>query len=285
MEYIVDKDNELLKFLFEKMADKSRTTVKSFLTHGQVSVNGCVSTQFNFPLQAGDRVEVTRQRQKDVFHHPMMRIVYEDEYIVVIDKRNGLLSIATDKEPQKNAYYILSQYLKRQDARNKIFVIHRLDRETSGLMMFAKNEEVKRIMQENWLTQVLDRRYAAVVEGVMPTEEGKIETWLVEDANHKVWVSRDENGKKAVTHYSVIKAGKEYSLVDLKLDTGRKNQIRAHLEWMKCSIAGDKKYGAKSNPLGRVALHAYKLDIKHPVTGQRHVFITRIPQNFEETVK
>lgn len=281
MNYKIYHEQELLKFLFERMTDKSRTTVKSFLTHGQVSVNGCVTTQFNAMLQPGDEVSITSQRQEAVFHHPMMRIIYEDDWIVVIDKRNGLLSIATEKQPQKNAYYILSSYLKSRNPQNKIFIIHRLDRETSGLMMFARNEQTKERMQRHWQELVADRRYAAVIEGRLPAKSGNIEACLTEDANHKVWVTREGSGKKAVTHYSVLKTTQDYSLVDLKLDTGRKNQIRAHMEWMKTPIAGDKKYGAKTNPLERVALHAYKLDIIHPVTGERLSFSTHIPVNFE----
>lgn len=284
MKFTVENKVELLTYLFEKMSDKSRTTVKSFLTHRQVSVNDIVITQFNFILREGDIVSITKEKGREAFRHPMMRIVYEDDYIVVIDKRNGLLSIGTDKEQHKTAYYILSEYLKRQDHNNRIFIIHRLDRETSGMMMFAKSTEVQEKMQREWKTLVRDRRYVAVIEGKLPYSEGVIESYLTEDKNHKVWVSREGENSMAVTYYSVLKEGVDFSLIELKLETGQKNQIRAHLEWMKCPIIGDKKYSATKNPAGRVCLHAYKLCIDHPITGEEFNFTTRIPQLFTQTV-
>lgn len=281
MDFKVDSDCKLLDFLFEQMPDRSRTTVKSFLTHRQVSVNGCAVTQFDAQLQSGDVVSISRERKGVAFHHPMLRIVYEDPYIIVIDKRNGLLSIATDKEQQRTAYYILSDYVKRNNPDAKIFIIHRLDRETSGLMMFALSENVQQTMQHGWHRLVSDRRYVALVEGHLPASEGVIESYLTEDRNRKVWVCREGEGQKAVTYYKVLQSNETNQLVDLKLETGKKNQIRAHLEWLGTPIAGDKKYGAKTNPQGRVCLHAYRLNIVHPVTGEQLNFETRIPQQFE----
>ena len=280
-----DKECQLLDFLFEAMPDKSRTTVKSYLTKRRVQVNDLTTTQYNFPLRKGDRVTIGSGRVAPAPKSQQLRIVYEDADIIVIDKRNGLLSIGTDKEQKRTAYYILSDYVKEQLPDNKIFVVHRLDRETSGLMMFAKSEKVQEQMQRGWHKLVLDRRYVAVIEGALPHAEGVIDAPLTQDRNHKMWVTRPGEGEDATTYYTTLRRGKEYSLVDLRLVTGKKNQIRAHLEWKGTPIAGDKKYHAKSNPAGRVCLHAYKLSITHPTTGQELHFDTRIPKLFEECVK
>lgn len=280
-----DKECQLLDFLFEAMPDKSRTTVKSYLTKRRVQVNDLTTTQYNFPLRKGDRVTIGSGRVAPAPKSQQLRIVYEDADIIVIDKRNGLLSIGTDKEQKRTAYYILSDYVKEQHPDNKIFVVHRLDRETSGLMMFAKSEKVQEQMQRGWHKLVLDRRYVAVIEGALPHAEGVIEAPLTQDRNHKMWVTRPGEGEDATTYYTTLRRGKEYSLVDLRLVTGKKNQIRAHLEWKGTPIAGDKKYHAKTNPAGRVCLHAYKLSITHPTTGQELHFDTRIPKLFEECVK
>lgn len=280
-----DKECQLLDFLFEAMPDKSRTTVKSYLTKRRVQVNDLTTTQYNFPLRKGDRVTIGSGRVAPAPKSQQLRIVYEDADIIVIDKRNGLLSIGTDKEQKRTAYYILSDYVKEQHPDNKIFVVHRLDRETSGLMMFAKSEKIQEQMQRGWHKLVLDRRYVAVIEGALPHAEGVIDAPLTQDRNHKMWVTRPGEGEDATTYYTTLRRGKEYSLVDLRLVTGKKNQIRAHLEWKGTPIAGDKKYHAKSNPAGRVCLHAYKLSITHPTTGQELHFDTRIPKLFEECVK
>ena len=280
-----DKECQLLDFLFEAMPDKSRTTVKSYLTKRRVQVNDLTTTQYNFPLRKGDRVTIGSGRVAPAPKSQQLRIVYEDADIIVIDKRNGLLSIGTDKEQKRTAYYILSDYVKEQNPDNKIFVVHRLDRETSGLMMFAKSEKVQEQMQRGWHKLVLDRRYVAVIEGALPHAEGVIDAPLTQDRNHKMWVTRPGEGEDATTYYTTLRRGKEYSLVDLRLVTGKKNQIRAHLEWKGTPIAGDKKYHAKTNPAGRVCLHAYKLSITHPTTGQELHFDTRIPKLFEECVK
>ncbi|MBO5903043.1 MAG: RluA family pseudouridine synthase [Tidjanibacter sp.] len=280
-----DKECQLLDFLFEAMPDKSRTTVKSYLTKRRVQVNDLTTTQYNFPLRKGDRVTIGSGRVAPAPKSQQLRIVYEDADIIVIDKRNGLLSIGTDKEQKRTAYYILSDYVKEQHPDNKIFVVHRLDRETSGLMMFAKSEKIQEQMQRGWHKLVLDRRYVAVIEGALPHNEGVIDAPLTQDRNHKMWVTRPGEGEDATTYYTTLRRGNEYSLVDLRLVTGKKNQIRAHLEWKGTPIAGDKKYHAKTNPAGRVCLHAYKLSITHPTTGQELHFDTRIPKLFEECVK
>ena len=285
MKFTVKEEGTLLPFLFSALSEKSRTTVKSYLTHAQVAVNGCVTTRFDHPLKQGDTITVSKEKGRAVFRHPLMRIVYEDDQIIVIDKRNGLLSIGTDKEQTKTAFYILSDYVKRADPGARIFVIHRLDRETSGLMMFARDQKTQETMQRSWKSLVSDRRYVAVTEGCLPEDEGVIISYLTEDKNRKVWASAKGEGPQAATYYRVMNKGSQYSLVDLMLETGKKNQIRAHMEWKGCPIAGDKKYGAKTNPEGRVCLHAYKLRFSHPVTGEELDFTTPVPAGFTALVK
>ena len=273
--------NTLLAYLAAAYPKASRNKVKSWLTHRQVMVNGIVTTQFDAPLKPGDRIGIA-EKGTEAFRHPMMRIVHEDDAIVVIDKRNGLLSVGTDKERTKTAFYILSEHVKRAAPRNRIFIIHRLDRETSGLMMFAKSEEVQSAMQRDWNRMVRDRRYVAVVEGRLPQPKGVVDAPLTESPVHKVYV--DPAGERAVTGYEALAEGRDYSLVELTLETGKKNQIRAHLEHIKCPIAGDKKYGAQTSPAGRVCLHARVLNIIHPVTGEEMDFSTAVPQLFENVV-
>lgn len=272
----------LLPFLFAHFADRSRTTVKAYLAHRQVVVNGCITTQFDTPLAPGDRVEIRFGRAREAVSHAMLRIVYEDDDLIVIDKRNGLLSVATDKQIMRTAYSILSEHVKREDPRNKIFVLHRLDRETSGLMMFAKSEAVKVRVQSRWTETVRDRKYFAVVEGRVEEPSGTISTYLTESRAMKVYVTHREEGKMAHTGFRVLKysARNDVTLLELELETGRKNQIRAHMEYIGHPIVGDKKYGSRRALIGRVALHAGVLGFVHPTTGERHDFSTPIPRKF-----
>ncbi|MDE5945634.1 MAG: RluA family pseudouridine synthase [Rikenella sp.] len=278
------EEGTLLPFLFARFAGRSKTTVKSYLAHRQVSVNGCITTQFDTPLRPGDRVEISFGRAREAISHPMLRIVYEDDDLIVVEKRNGLLSVATDKQIMRTAYSILSEYVKREDPRRKIFVLHRLDRETSGLMMFAKSEEVKRRVQSRWEETVVERRYFAVVEGRMEQPSGTISTYLTESRAMKVYVTNREEGKIAHTGFQVLKYSdrNDVTLLELELATGRKNQIRAHMEYVGHPIVGDKKYGSKRALIGRVALHAGVLSFIHPTSGARHDFATPIPRKFTE---
>ncbi len=286
-EFEINEKSALLESLLKNIKDQSRTTVKSYLSHRQVSINNVISTKFDASVNAGDVVRVRMGRAPEEFKHPMLRIVYEDEHIIIIDKRNGLLSMASSKQQTKTAYFILSEYIKRKDPQNRLFILHRLDRETSGLMMFAKSEQVQETMQKQWHDLVRERKYIAVVEGHLPEKQGVIHTLLTENAALKMYVPRDDEnkGEPAITHYRVVRSSRNYSLVELELETGKKNQIRAHMEYMRTPIIGDKKYGASSkNSSGRVCLHAYVLNITHPITGEELDFSTRIPQLFESTI-
>ena len=280
----VEEGSTLLPFLFAYFSGRSRTTVKSYLAHRQVAVNGCITTQFDTPLAPGDRVEVDLGRVREGISHPKLRIVYEDDDLIVVEKRNGLLSVATDKQIMQTAYSILSEHVKQDDPRNKIFVLHSLDRETSGLMMFAKREEVKTRVQSSWTETVVERKYYAVVEGRVEQAEGVISTYLTESKAMKVYVTNREEGKKADTAFRVLKysARNDVTLLELELETGRKNQIRAHMEYIGHPIVGDKKYGSRRALIGRVALHAGVLSFIHPTTGKRHDFSTPVPRKFSE---
>lgn len=283
-EFKIDEKGALLSSLFNLIKDQSKTTIKSYLSHRQVSINNVITTKFDAAVGTNDMVRVRMGRAPEEFKHPMLRIVYEDQHIIIIDKRNGLLSMASSKQQTKTAYFILSEYIKRKDPQNRLFILHRLDRETSGLMLFAKSQEVQETMQRNWHTLVRERKYVAVIEGMLPQKEGTIHTRLAENAALKVYVPRhdEERGEDATTNYRVLRTGRNHSLIELELETGKKNQIRAHMEYMGCPIIGDKKYGAVGkNSSGRVCLHAYVLNITHPVTNENLDFSTRIPQLFE----
>ena len=275
----------MLPFLLQTFQGKSRTTVKSYLSHRQVMVNDRTVTQFNALLRAGDTVTVFGEKRTDELRHPMLRIVYEDDDLIVADKQYGLLSMGTDREQTKTAFYILSEHVKRVAPENRIFIVHRLDRDTSGLMVFAKSEKIKRRLQDNWNEMVTCRRYAAVVEGQLERKEGQIATYLTENKGYKVFVSNTQEGERAVTYYRVLSQNDAYSLVEVELKTGKKNQIRAHMEYIGHSIAGDKKYGAATDPIKRVALHACKLCFTHPRTGVQMAFESPVPGKFTVVLK
>jgi 23S rRNA pseudouridine1911/1915/1917 synthase len=283
----VSQEAELLTFLLEKKVKKSRNAVKSLLAHKQIIVNKQVVTQYNFLLKPGDIVVI--QRADHAYDKKMLKgikIVFEDDYLVVIDKEPGLLSIATETEKRETAYSIVSNYIKRENHEARIFVLHRLDRETSGLMMFAKNEKVQEIMQKKWDQLITARTYQAVVEGEVDPKSGTVKSWLTENKNFKMFSSpKDNGGQLAITHYETLETNGRYSLLSLKLDTGRKNQIRVHLESLGHPIVGDKKYGSTQNPLRRMALHAYELSFIHPITSIGLEFKSLIPAKMKIIVE
>ena len=274
----VEESTALLPFLIAKMPEKSRNNIKSLLGYRQVLVDGRVVTQFNHTLAKGQKVEISGQRQT---LSPVVEIVYEDEWLIVINKPSGLLSIATKDEKRETAYSYLSEYVKKQGRGNKIFIVHRLDRETSGLLLFAKNEKIKRVLQDSWNDSVIERTYVALVEGQVQKPEGVISSFLYEDKSFIMHSSADSSkGQKAVTRFKVLKSNEFWSLLEISLETGRKNQIRVHMQDIGHSVAGDKKYGAKTNPVKRLALHAINLSFIHPVLNEKMVFKTAIPKSF-----
>jgi 23S rRNA pseudouridine1911/1915/1917 synthase len=277
----VTEPAELLRFLLTRMPDKSRTAVKSLLVHHLVSVDNAVVTQFNHGLTAGETVAVRRTGEAPSGLQRGLKIVFEDDALMVVEKRAGLLSIATDAEREKTAYSLLSDYVKRADSRNLIFVVHRLDRETSGLMMFAKNQAVQKALQQDWQEAVSERIYVAVVEGQVSSPQGTITSWLTENKALVMRSSSTPNdGQKATTSYRVLQTNPKYSLLELSLETGRKNQIRVHLQDLGHPIVGDKKYGATQNPIQRLGLHARVLAFRHPITGEVLRFESPVPKEF-----
>ena len=277
----VSESNTLLPFLFDLLKEQSKTSVKALLAHNQIAVNGIYTTQFDTPLEPGDEVFISHDRSRRVtFNNPLLNIIWEDDFVIVVNKREGLLSVSTQKVHERTAFHILADYLKRKDPRNKLFVLHRLDRDTSGLMMFAKTRAVQEKMQSNWNEMITERTYVAVVEGRPERDSDIITTQLKENAEARVYVVA-EGGKDAITRYRVLRSNGTYSLLELNLETGRKNQIRAQMEYIGHPIAGDFKYGAETSPAGRVMLHAQKLYFIHPETGEEMKFDTRIPDAFK----
>lgn len=273
--------NGLLDFLIAVMPDRKRTTVKEMLKHRQVMLGQTVTTQFDAPVSPGDKVSVNTTREFQVFSHPRLKLVYEDDDIIVINKGYGLLSMGTDKPGEQTAYSIVREYLKCKDPRNKLFIVHRLDRDTTGLMMFAKNMQAKETMQHNWNNMVLERRYIAVTEGALEPADGEIRSYLTENSAHEVYsTTRPGEGQLAVTYYRTLKVRQPYSLVELSLATGRKNQIRVHLKEKGHPIVGDRRYGAAPSPIHRLCLHAQTLRFVHPVTRRDMNFSAPLPAGF-----
>lgn len=278
--------SELMKFLIEKFPEKSRTTIKSMLTHKLVTVDDMVTTKFDYPLKRGQVVFLNKKKTDEKPRFRGLRIVHEDSAIIVVDKGSGLLSMASDTEKSKTAYSMLSEYVKKFDPKNLIFIVHRLDRDTSGLMMFAKSKKIQEVLQKDWNESIIDRSYVVIVEGVVENEEGTVTSWLKENKALVMFSSQTPNdGQKAVTHYKLLRSNKQFSMLEVKLETGRKNQIRVHMKDMGHPVTGDKKYGAKLNPIGQMGLHARVLAFKHPVTGKTLRFDTPIPGKFLKVFK
>ncbi|GHV43849.1 pseudouridine synthase [Bacteroidia bacterium] len=273
---------ELMDFLLKKMGGMSRNSVKNLLAHRQVSVNGKIVTQYNHQLAENDKITVSNARGNIELSHPKLRILFEDPYIIVVEKKHGLLTVSTGKSDETTVFSILKNYVKKQSPQNHIYIVHRLDRDTSGVLVFAKQRETQLALQENWHTIVRQRTYFAVVEGFMPKNEDTLISWLTENPKSlKIHSSRTDNGgQKSVTHYKSIKSNEKYSLLEINLETGRKNQIRVHLQEAEHPIVGDKKYGSENNPIGRMALHAKILDFFHPVTHHPVRFESPVPKEF-----
>lgn len=283
---IVQEPMELLPFLLGAHPGRGRNAVKAMLSRGQIAVGGQTVTAYNRPLQPGDRVEIRKGKLPEAFRFIGLSILHEDADLIVIRKDAGLLSVATADEKEMTAYRQLSEYVKQADPRQRIYVLHRLDRDTSGIMMFARTEQVQHKMQAAWKEIVTERVYTALVEGQVRQAEGIVESWLKENAAMKMYTSnRAGEGQHAVTRYKLLRTGRHYSLLEIRLDTGRKNQIRVHMQQIGHPIAGDKKYGAKTKPIGRLGLHASVLAFKHPTTEQLMRFKSELPKSFLQVFK
>lgn len=276
--YIVKENEILIEFLKKMFSNLSKNSVKSLLHNEKVFVNGNMTTKYNYELNIGDVVEIREKIAKNI------DIIYEDKDIIVINKPSGLLTVATEKEKNKTAYHLVMEYLKKKNKNNRIFIIHRLDKDTSGIIMFAKNERAKHLYQDNWNDIVKKRCYYAVIDGKMENKEGTIKSYLKENGN-MVYSVKDRSGKLAITEYKVLKERENISLLDINLKTGRKNQIRVHMKENKTPILGDLKYGEKSKLINRLALHAYKLELINPVTKKLLTFEINMPNEFKMLFK
>lgn len=286
LSWTANEESNLMASLEAKLTDHKRSSIKTLLKYKQVAVNDMPISQFDTPIAAGDVILVNFTRPFVVFKHPRIKLVYEDQDIIVVNKGSGILSVATDKVREGTAYSALKDYLKTKDPRIKLFVVHRLDRDTSGLMLFAKNIESKEALQHNWNNMVINRKYVAVVEGKVEEESGVQKSYLAETSQFEVYSTQDpEAGQLAITRYKRLRTHNGYSLMELELDTGRKNQIRVHMKDLGHPIAGDRKYGATKSPIHRLALHAKTLHFVHPITKKEMMFETPIPLKFLHLVR
>lgn len=285
-----DQTKGLLEFISEKMPEKTRTQLKGWLKNGHLMAGATVTSAFDSPIAPGEEASVNLTRPFVLLHNRRLRVIYEDEHVIVVYKGYGLLSVSgtntrKGQKKEETAYDIVRNYLKLKNPANKLFVVHRLDRDTSGLMMFAKTEEAQEILRHNWNNFVLDRTYVALLEGNVKQDEGFVKSRLVENSQYVVYSTDNENeGKLAVTHYKVIKRGNGMTLTEFSLDTGRKNQIRVHAAEMGNPINGDRKYGAHSSKLNRLCLHARTLRFAHPISRKDMKFESEVPQGFLKSV-
>lgn len=279
--FTVNEPSELLPFLLIHITGRGRNAIKSILSRGQVAVNGKVVTQHNFQLHPGQTVTIDQEKPVQVAEMIGLTIVHEDDDLIIIQKDAGLLSIATAEENELTAYRQLMEHVRISNPKNRIFVVHRLDRDTSGVMMFAKSERIQQALQTTWKDTVKERTYVALVEGAVKRPEGTVSSWLKETSTLKMYSSPHEgDGLHAITHYKLIQANRHFSLLEVKLETGRKNQIRVHMADIGHPIAGDKKYGAETKTVGRLGLHARVLSFIHPTTGELMTFESPIPKTF-----
>ena len=276
----VDRADTLLPFLLSHQKGKSRNNIKALLTRGQVLVDGQAVTRHDHPLVPGQTVSLRPRLQGGDLPFPLL---YEDADLLAIDKPAGLLSTANEREQERTAFRAVSDWL-RDRGEGRAFLVHRLDRDTSGVLLFAKSEAVQQRFQNEWNTLIRRRGHRAVVEGAPPEPAGTIRTQLRENRIHKVYSVRS-GGKTAVTHYQVERLGADYALLAVAIDTGRKNQIRVHFSELGCPVAGDKVYGAATDPLGRLCLHAHELSFAHPVTGAELLLRSETPRGFSRLVR
>lgn len=290
----VEQDQQLLDFLLAKMGGMTKTSIKQLLGQRRVSVNGSIQTRHDTPLHKGDKVVMVSGRGNIELTHPKLSIVYEDDSLIVVEKKQGLLTVPTyPGAAETTAFSILKNYVHRRSQHAGVYVVHRLDRETSGLLVFAKSPELQQYMRTYWRQLVTKRTYIAVAEGIFDKPQGKITTWLTEDKRNAVVYSSpvDDGGQIAVTNYKVVKtispdsedtAQLPLSLLELNLETGRTNQIRVHLASIGHPVLGDRKYGHGNefSPADRLCLHARILEFIHPVTEQTVHFETPVPRDF-----
>lgn len=292
--FVNQEKKPLLETLFLFLKDTKKTKVREYLKQGFIHVNGKSTRQFDYPLNPGDEIELKKVKSSERLPETLfgVEILYDDDDVAVIYKPSGLLTISTEKVKQRTVFFAVNQHfhekrLRQTQNKNRpfkaskeVFIVHRLDKETSGLMIFAKNESIKFCLQENW--KMVRKTYLAIVEGCPRKEEGTLVSYLKENQILKVYSGpKSPDSKKAITHYRVLKTNSGYSLIEIQLETGRKHQIRVHFSDLGCPVAGDNVYGAKTNPIRRLALHAWKLEFNHPVTQKPLVFTKELPGEME----
>lgn len=280
----VNEEAMLFDFAMRKMGSMSKNSLKNLLTKGLITVNGNTEKRPDHPLKEGDIVEISFKKASAGLSSSKLSIIYEDDYIIVVNKAAGVLSVATDKNETDTAFRIVMNHFKREDLRNRIYVVHRLDRETSGVLLFAKSKEIQMALQQNWQSCVLEKKYYAIVEGVIEEDKGTIHSWLYEEPKSKKVYSfnYDNGGLESFTDFKVTKRYNKYTALDVNLRTGRKNQIRVHLQSIGHPIIGDKKYGGSPSPIGRIGLHAERLVIQHPVTHKTLVLEAPLPDKMQK---
>lgn len=283
-QYAVSADEELLPFLLHTMS-ASTNKVKDTLKGRGVKVDGRIVTRHDYALRPGMTVSVSNSKHQDKFKSRYVKIVYEDRWLVVIEKNIGILSMAAGHS-SLNVKSLLDDYFMRTRQKCRAHVVHRLDRDTSGLMVYAKDIDTEQMFEHDWHEIVFDRRYVAVVSGEMEQDEGTIANWLKDNKAYVTYSSPvDNGGKYAVTHYHTLARTTRHSLVEFRLETGRKNQIRVHTADMGHPVCGDPKYGNGDDPIHRLCLHAYRLCFTHPRTNEPMEFETCIPAQFNRLMK
>lgn len=284
--YMVEKPAPLLEWLMENVKGPSKTKVKQTLQGRGIKVNGKTITQFDYALKPGMKVSVSKtKKNQEVFKSRYLKIVYEDRYLIVVEKNIGILSMAAGHSTL-NVKTVLDDYFHKTRQNCQAHVVHRLDRDTSGLMIYAKDKQTELALEDDWHHNVYDRRYVALVSGEMEEDEGTVANWLKDNKAYITYSSYTDNGGKyAVTHFHTLERTTAHSLVEFKLETGRKNQIRVHTADMGHPVCGDIKYGNGDDPCQRLCLHAYVLCFYHPVTHQSMEFETPIPAEFRRALK
>lgn len=279
MKIIVKKDGELLDYLYNNI-DMPKKRIKQYLTHGAIFVNNTKTTKYNYRILPGMTIMIdTDSKNKKTLPFD---ILFEDDHIIVVNKPSGLLTIATAKEREKTLYHIVREYLVSKDKNARVFIVHRLDKDTSGVVVLAKDEKTKNKLQENWNEYVSLREYVAVVHGRLNKESDRIVQKLKETKTNLVYVSRDNDGKEAITNYKVIKENNDYSMVSITLETGRKNQIRVAFNTLHHPIVGDKKYSTIKDNESRLFLHANRLKMYYPEIRKDILFETSTPNEFKK---
>lgn len=280
-EYEVKENMRLIDFLLLTLKNKSRNNIKSLLSHHQVLIDGNPVSQFDFEVVKGDIVMISPSRIKPSHNKSKINVIYEDDDFLAIDKPSGLLSVATDKEKTVTAYRLATDYVRAKDPKSRLFVCHRIDKDTSGVLLFAKNNEIRVALQDDWNIFVKKREYIALVEGYMKKDEGTRTSWLLETKTNLMYSSKKAgDGLKATTHYKVIKKNDNYSLLNVLIDTGRKNQIRVHMKELGHMVVGDEKYKSNENPIKRLGLHALTLSFIHPFNNNLIEIKTKTPDVF-----